>query len=92
MVLLSGFSGSRPTGTASKKPAQQSGLFSVGLAGARLALALMGVKEALAQTNVFGRHFDQFIICDIGDRLFQAHPDRGCQADSFDGAGRADDP
>ena len=33
--------------------------------------AFMRVKVAFAQADGLWRHFDQFVIVDIGDRLFQ---------------------
>src|SRR4029077_19778773 len=39
-------------------------------------LAFVRIEELLAQANRFGRHFDQLVILDIGERLFQRHADR----------------
>src|SRR5215472_10189305 len=38
------------------------------------ALAVVGIQELLAQADRFRRHLDQFVVLDIGERLFQRHP------------------
>src|SRR5882724_12074246 len=40
------------------------------------ALALVRVEELLAQADRFRRHLDELVVLDIGERLFQRHPDR----------------
>src|SRR6185437_1546817 len=40
------------------------------------ALAVVGVEELLAQPDRFRRDLDQLVVLDIGERLFQRHPDR----------------
>src|ERR1700729_3112505 len=63
-------------------------LFATRLSGYRFlglfrALALVGVEEFLAQPDRLRGHFDQFVVLDIGQRLFQRHPDRRRQAHRF---------
>ena len=36
--------------------------------------AFVGIQQALSQANAFRRHFNQFVIRDIGDGLLEAHP------------------
>src|SRR5580698_8242415 len=47
------------------------------------ALAIVRVEEFLAQPDRFRRHLDQLVVLDIGQRLFQRHPDRWGQAHRF---------
>src|SRR3954452_6592184 len=54
------------------------------------ALAVVGVEEFFAQANRFGRDLDQLIVLDIGQRLFQRHPDRRRQAHRLVLGGGAD--
>src|SRR5450755_1887572 len=54
------------------------------------ALALVGVEELLAQPDRFRGHLDQFVVLDIGQRLFQGHLDRRGQAHRFVLRGGAD--
>src|SRR5258708_16245517 len=42
----------------------------------RLALAVVRIHEALSQPDRLRRHFDQLVVLDVGDRLFQRHPAR----------------
>src|SRR6185312_6441990 len=60
------------------------------LLGLDRALAVIGVEEFLAQPDRFRSHLDQFIILDIGERLFQRHLDRRRQAHRFVLRGGAD--
>src|SRR6185437_12171239 len=40
------------------------------------ALAIGGVQKLFTQADRFRGHFDQLVVLDIGQRLFQRHPDR----------------
>src|ERR1700727_1355906 len=44
------------------------------------ALAVVGVEELLAQADRLRGYLDQFVVLDIGQRLFQRHLDRRRQA------------
>src|SRR6056297_3711012 len=44
--------------------------------GPRGALSLVGVEVALAKPDRFRRYLDEFVVVDIGDRLFEPHGDR----------------
>src|SRR6267142_165556 len=46
-------------------------------------LAVVGVEEFLAQPDRLRCHLDQFVVLDIGQRLFQRHLDRRGQAHRF---------
>src|SRR3984885_9425701 len=46
-----------------------------------VALTIVWIEQLLAQPDGFRRHFDQFIVLDIGERLFQRHADRRRQPD-----------
>src|SRR6478735_3042302 len=50
------------------------------LLGLFRALAVVGVEELLAQADRLRGHFDQLVVLDIGQRLFQRHLDRRGQA------------
>src|SRR5580700_9760645 len=54
------------------------------------AFSVVGVEEALAQTDRFWRHLDKLVVGNIGDRLFKAHHDRWSQADRLVLRGGAD--
>src|SRR6266404_4074279 len=54
------------------------------------ALAVVGVKKFLAQPDRLRGHLDQFVVLDIGQRLFQGHLDRRGQAHRFVLRGGAD--
>ncbi len=48
----------------------------------RCFLALIRIEQRFADTDIFRRHFDHFVIVDIGDCLFQRHHLGWCQADA----------
>src|SRR3984957_12073866 len=54
------------------------------------ALALVGIEVTLAQADRFRRDRDQFIVLDIGQRLFEGHADRRGQPHRFILRGGAD--
>src|SRR5262249_26063791 len=55
-----------------------------------VAFAFVRVEQFLAQPYRFGRHFDELVIVDIGERLFQRHADRRREPDGFILGVRAD--
>lgn len=43
-------------------------------------LAVVGIEKGFPQADRLRRHFDEFVVLDVGEGLFQRHPDRRREA------------